>query len=73
MTDIEQIRSEIADRYGLPAAVLRGDTREEVEAHAADLKRALPRPRELNAAEIIDHIVNGDREANDILNQALGH
>ena len=71
MTDTEQTRSEIADRYGLPATVLRGDTREQLEAHAAELKGVIAEPRELTAAEIVDHIANGDREADDIVNQAL--
>ena len=34
--------AEISEATGIPAAALRGDTREELEAHAAQLKSLLP-------------------------------
>ena len=36
------LAAEISEATGIPAAALRGDTREELEAHAAQLKSLLP-------------------------------
>ena len=36
------LAAEISEATGVPAAALRGDTREELEAHAAQLKSLLP-------------------------------
>jgi len=38
---INQLRADIAKTAGVPAAILRGSTKEELEAHAAELKPLL--------------------------------
>lgn len=37
-----RIAAEVSNEFDIPAAALRGDTREELEAHAAQLKSLLP-------------------------------
>lgn len=42
--DVAKWREEAAAKAGVPASILRGDTLEEVEAHAAAVKAAMPSP-----------------------------
>lgn len=42
--DVAKWREEAAAKAGVPASILRGDTKEEVEAHAKAVKAAMPSP-----------------------------
>jgi DNA polymerase III delta prime subunit len=42
--EVASLRREIAETSGIPAGVLRGNTREEIEAHAEELAKAFHQP-----------------------------
>lgn len=69
MTD--NTRAQIAERTGVPAHVLRGDTPEELQAHADQLL-ALGYPG-LTPEEIVNRATGNTTDVDDIITQALGH
>ncbi|MEV5042706.1 hypothetical protein [Microbacterium sp. LMI1x-1-1.1] len=69
----KSLATEIADAKGVPAAALRGATREELEAHADELLAFLPKPPSAPSADGQgegDPIGDGDMSADDIVNAA---
>lgn len=64
-------RDTIADRTGIPAQILRGNTPEELQAHADQL-RSLGYST-LTPEEIVNRAVGNATDVDDIITQALGH
>lgn len=64
-------RDTIAATTGVPAHVLRGDTPEELQAHADQL-RSLGYST-LTPEDIVNRAANNTSDVDDIITQALGH